>query len=248
MTEWNTTQAVLEEIDYPDSDGEPMAETDFQRIWLIYLINVLDTYFAQQQDVYVSGDLLIYYVEGDKRFSVAPDVFVVFGIEKKLRRNYLLWKEGKAPDVVIEIASPTTYKRDEQEKPDLYRDLGVREYFQYDPVGEYLFPSLQGRRLNAAGEYEPIVPQSQNGYLVLVSEVLGLELHQDALRLRVYDPVNREYLRSHKESETAYGRSEEARRRAEEERQQEREARQRAEDQIKALEEELRRMREQGQK
>lgn len=277
MTELMTPQTVVDDIDvdvdeYPETDGEPMAESDRQRDWMIFLIKALQMYYANLSNVYVSGNLMMYYVEGDMRSSIAPDVFVVFGVAKETRDTYLVWKEGKGPDVVIEITSRTTRKRDQGEKPVIYRDLGVREYFQYDPTGDYLFPALQGLRLDANGNYEPIAPRTHNGFFVLVSEVLGLELHLDKLLLRLYDPANQNYLLSYEEAEEARRRAEtrvraeeEARRQAEaraevaearaqvaeareaEARRREEEVRQQAENQIKALEAELRRLRQQGE-
>ncbi len=75
---------------YPETDGEPVAESDFQRVPLTYAIEALQRYFQDQSDVYVSGDLFIYFEEGNPQAVVAPDVFVVFGVEKKPRRTYKL--------------------------------------------------------------------------------------------------------------------------------------------------------------
>jgi len=253
---------TLEEIYYPETDGEPMAESDFQRNPLIYAVKALDIYFARQPDVYVSGNLLLYYVEGNPKKAVAPDVFVVFGVPKKLRPIYKVWEEGKGPDVVIEITSKTTRQRDEEDKPTIYRDMGVHEYFQYDPTGDYLRPALRGRRLDASGAYHLIPPMSQNGgsgVLVLPSRVLDLELHLDQGRLRLFDPLSKSYLFSHEEEREARIQWEEkckveaearrqeaeARRQEAEARRQEAEARRQAEERIKALEAEMQRMRQQ---
>jgi hypothetical protein len=67
---------------YPSSDGLPMAETDFQRRSLMYAVDALDVYFQDREDVYVSGNLFIYYEEGNPKAVVAPDVFVVIGTGK----------------------------------------------------------------------------------------------------------------------------------------------------------------------
>ena len=75
------------------------------------MVECLGYYFRNHPDVYVSGNLLIYYEEGT-RARVAPDVFVVFGAGKEERSSYLLWKEAKAPDFVLEIASPGTWRDD----------------------------------------------------------------------------------------------------------------------------------------
>ena len=125
-------------VEYPSFDGRPMAENDWQLHAMIDAISVLDRYFEDREDVYVSGDLLIYYEEGNPKARAAPDVFVVFGVPKRKRPTYLLWQEGKVPAFVLEVASRSTWREDEGRKAKLYERLGVREYWQYDPTGEYL--------------------------------------------------------------------------------------------------------------
>src|SRR5277367_603781 len=93
------------EIDYPTSDGKPMAETDLHRKLMIEVIELLDGFFANRSDVYVSGNMLVFYEEGNPRKHRAPDVFVVWGVPKHERENFKIWEEGKAPGVVIEITS-----------------------------------------------------------------------------------------------------------------------------------------------
>ena len=127
----------------------------------------------------------MFYVEGDRRKHVSPHVFVVRGVEKKDRDHYLIWKEGKAPDVVIEITSKTTRREDQRKKKELYRAvLKVPEYFQFYPTEDYLKPPLQGFRL-IDGVYAPIAPV--NGRLPY--EVLGLHLERDGQRLRLFNPA-----------------------------------------------------------
>ena len=141
---------------YPSSDGKPMAETDIHRKLITNTIEILDNHFKERDDVYVSGNLLLYYEKGNPKKSVAPDVFVVLGIEKKRRRTYLLWEEEKGPDFVLELVSRNTYQKDLGEKKDLYASVfKVKEYYLYDPDGQYLQPSLHGYRLTN-GVYLPI--------------------------------------------------------------------------------------------
>ncbi len=168
-----------------------MAETDFHRILMTALIGTLDFRFADDPMVYVSGNLLMYYVRGNKRKHVSPDVFVVKGVEKKLRLNYLTWEEGKTPNAVIEITSKSTRKEDTDTKFVLYRDvLKVKEYFQFDPFGDYLKPDrLRGYRLRK-GEYVPIALVDGR----MLSLVLGLHLERDSNTLRLYDPETKTWL------------------------------------------------------
>ena len=125
--------------------------------------------------MYVSGDLLIYYEEGNPGASIAPDAFVVVGAAKHKRRSYKLWEEPKAPDFVLEVASPNTWRDDVGAKRQVYERLGVTEYWQYDPTGEYLGQRLQGLRLTPGGYERQAVERSVDGTLTLGSEVLGLE-------------------------------------------------------------------------
>ena len=170
---------------YPSSDGKPMAETDLHRNLMTDFIQMLDDYFQDRLDVYVSGNLLLYYEEGNARKSVALDVFVVFGVNRKTRRTYLLWQEGKGPDFVLELSSKSTYRADLNRKKRLYAHvLGVQEYFIYDPDHQYLNPALQGYRL-VDNIYEPILPADGR----LSSNVLDLELgFKPNGKLGLYNP------------------------------------------------------------
>ena len=228
--------------DYPDSDGLPMAENESQFWPILYVGSALDRYYQDRDDVYVVGNLLLYYQEGNPREgdfgkSVSPDLMVVFGASKHVRSSYRLWEELKAPDFVLEIASESTYRTDRGEKRDVYAGIRVSEYWQYDPVGNYLDPPLLGFRL-AQNRYVPIPATTQaDSMLTLRSDVLGLELHlrpgapvREALHF--YDPVRGEYLRTYREEVHA-------RQEAESRLQEERAARQ-------ALEAELRQLRQRG--
>ena len=142
-------------VDYPCSDGQPMAESDFQLKPLVYAITALQTHFLHQSQVYVAGDMFLYFKEGAPRAVVAPDVFVVVGAPKHKRMSYKLWEEPKAPDFVLEITSRSTRKEDQGRNREVYASLGVGEYWLFDPTGDYLAPRLQGFSLHA-GEYRPL--------------------------------------------------------------------------------------------
>ncbi len=177
-------------IFYPESDGKPMAETEIHRDLMIDFIQILKDYFINE-DVCVSGNMFMYYVEGDPKKFIAPDVFVVCGIEKKQRRIYRIWEEGRSPDFILEVASPSTFKDDIGPKKDLYESvLRVKEYFIYDPLGQVV-PSFVGYRL-IDGKYKEI--DFVEGRLF--STVLGLELGEDMGKLRLYDPEISKWLKS----------------------------------------------------
>ena len=227
-------------IEYPSSDGLPMAESDFQRKPLTYAINALGLYFQDRPDVYVSGDLFIYYEQGNPEAVVAPDVFVVFGAPKRDRSTYLLWNEPKAPDFVLEITSRSTRSKDQGPKRGTYAFLGVREYVQYDPTQDYLTPPLQGGRL-VGNSYTPMpLATLPDGTLVLHSEVLGLDLRLENGALRFFDPRTAQPLLTYSEIEQARREAEQARREAEARARQEAVAREAAEARLAALEARLR--------
>jgi Uma2 family endonuclease len=105
------------DVDYPSSDGRPVAETPIHRKNLLGTIDVLEEWFVADDLVYVSGNMFMYYVPGDKWKHVSPDVFVVRGVPKdKPRDYYLVWEEGAAPDLVIEITSKSTCDEDVDQK------------------------------------------------------------------------------------------------------------------------------------
>jgi Uma2 family endonuclease len=191
-------------IEYPEEDGKPMAEGDLQRKYLVYATDVLAIYLQNRPDVYVSGNLFVYYEQGNPESVVAPDVFVVFGVDNKERRSYKTWEEqDKTPDFVLEITSKSTRSKDQGAKKGIYAFLGVREYFQYDPTGDYLTPQLQGLRL-LEGNYFPIASNTlADGTFSLTSEVLGLDLRLDGRKLRFYDSVTGRKLLTHEEEVTA---------------------------------------------
>ena len=224
-------------VEYPSSDGKPLAENDAQHRAILYAIGALQMYYSAHADVYVSGDLLIYYEEGNPRVSVAPDTFVVFGVEDRLRMNYKVWEEGKGPDFVLEVASPSTWREDVGRKRSVYAGLGAREYFLFDPTGEHLTPRLQGFRL-VDGAYERLpAVESIDRTLALPSEVLGLELRTKAGgEMRFHDPATGEYLLSHAETHAAWQEEVAARQEEAAARQEEAEALRAAEARIAELE------------
>lgn len=184
------TRAIVIHNRYPTTDGKPMAETDWHRELMNTLIQILKIFFAGDPTVYVSGNLLIFYVPGNKRKHVSPDVFVVKGVAKHDRPNYLLWEEGFGPTIVIELTSSSTATEDLKKKFALYQNtLKVQEYFLFDPLGDYLQPRLTGYRLSG-GVYRPIrLVQGR-----LPSKVLGLHLEADGRELRLYNPATESWL------------------------------------------------------
>jgi Uma2 family endonuclease len=221
-------QRRTREIDYPTTDGKPMGETELHIKDLIDVLQPLQDRFADEPNVYVGGNLLLFYVEGNRRKHISPDILVALGVPKEPHRDYyLLWKEGKGPDFIVELTSKSTKREDKKKKFELYRDvLKVAEYFLFDPREEYLRPSLQGFRL-VAGDYVAIEPVAGR----LPSQVLGLHLERDGQQLRLFDPAAGVRLQTPREGrEAATRRAEGERRRAEDERRRAEDERRRAEE------------------
>lgn len=206
-----------------------MAETDLHRTVMVDLIHALARYFEAEPDVYVSGNLLIYYVEGDPSKSVAPDVFVVRGVGKHPRRVYLLWEEGRVPDVVIELTSKKTVREDLQRKWQLYLGWGVKEYYLFDPEYSSLDPPLLAYRWEG-GEYREVEVVGGR----VRSEALGLELVDTGETLRLYDPREGRMLPTPAEEAALREAEAEARQRMEEALRAEIEARRRIEEALRA--------------
>ena len=213
------------DICYPESDGQPAAETDLHRDEMGDLIHALRRRYRDVPDVYVTGNLFFYYVQGDPRSVVAPDVFLVHGAAKRKRRTYKLWEEGRVPALVIELTSDSTSDEDVIEKKLCYESLGIEECFLHDPYGDYLDPTLQGYRL-VNGRYRPIEPEPDGS---LRSLTTGLVLQVEGYRLRLVDAVTGERLLWDDELDEKVDR--------------ERAAREAAERRAAALEEELARLR-----
>lgn len=176
-------------IIYPESDGKPMVESDLHLDEMMHMRQTFQAAFADRA-VYVTGNLLLYYQEGNPRALVSPDLMVVKGTYKGRRRTYLLWQEGIVPCFVMEITSSTKRREDRHKKMQLYARLGVADLRLYDPLAEYLRPPLQEYRL-VDGAYLPM-PLEHDG--ALVSTELGLRLVDGFLQ--VYDVATRRQIRS----------------------------------------------------
>jgi Uma2 family endonuclease len=153
-------------IDYPSGDGEPVAETFAHFYAILMTVELLRLYLEGEQAT-VLGNQFLYYSQGYPKLRTAPDVMVIFGVEPGGRDNYKIWEEGEVPRITFEMTSPSTRHQDDGFKKELYAQLGVQEYWQFDPKGEWIASGLRGHRLTAVG-YEPI----EDG----VSLALGLRL------------------------------------------------------------------------
>ncbi len=243
---------------YPESDGEPMADSDYQYDAMVDGKFSLINRHEDDPYVYVAANMFIYYVKGDSTKSVAPDIFVVHGVTKRKRSSYKIWQEGRIPSVVFEIASTGTFAKDLVKKS-LYLKLRIPEYIMLDPFGgEYFGEPLHGFRMtrNEQNEfiYEPIAKLASDDKTMIAgiySEELGLEIWakhgpvDDAPAIfRFRNPQTGEWLMSQRENEAdrraARERAEQEAQRAEQESQRADQESQRAEQESQRAEQERR--------
>ncbi|MEM8807332.1 MAG: Uma2 family endonuclease [Cyanobacteria bacterium P01_G01_bin.38] len=162
---------------YPTGDGAPVAETFDHLYALLVTLEVLRQYLKGQQAT-VLGNQFLYYAQGLLNMRVAPDVMVIFDVEPGGRDSYKIWEEGSVPAVIFEMTSKGTRQKDEISKYDLYESMGVLEYWQFDPKGEWITDQLRGYRLED-DRYKPI-PDS-------ISQVLGLRLAVAGTLIEFYE-------------------------------------------------------------
>jgi len=125
---------------FPTSDGKPMAENFINQIQMIGLQFALRQLLETQgrMRAAIGGNQFLYYNPDNRRDNLSPDVYVALDVEPGGREAWFTWVEGKAPDIVFEIASPSTWRQDLSTAPrgklTLYGQLGVREYYVYNPT------------------------------------------------------------------------------------------------------------------
>ena len=168
-----------DELRLPSCEDEPVPQNTRQLVAVVDGFDCLQRHWRGRRDVFVGSDQFVYW---DKDYDsggnpdnspAAPDVYVAFGVANRHRNSYVVWEEGKPPDFVLEVVSPSSRREDEEEKPRKYARMGVPEYFRYDPEGE-LEPALAGFALGAGG-YAPLPEETLAGSVVGVrSEKLGL--------------------------------------------------------------------------
>jgi Uma2 family endonuclease len=142
----SANQQTEADIFYPSSDGEPLAESYVHLYALLVTLEILRQYLLGKQAT-VLGDQFLYYAQGFPKLRVAPDVMVIFNVTPGGRDNYKIWEEGQVPSVIFEITSEGTKEKDTGYKKTLYEQLGVQEYWLFDPKGEWIEQKLKGYRL-----------------------------------------------------------------------------------------------------
>ena len=184
-------RAAARDVLYPCSDGRPMADNAWQSRAIVKAAGDLE---VAHPDALAVADILVYAEEGNPRNRIAPDVLVAFGVGTHSRSSYLVWEEGKPPDWVLEVASPSTASKDLDFKRRAYAAMGVPEYWLFDPKGD-VFPAgqprLQGLALSDGG-YARLAPRRADGVTMIRSGVLGLDLRAEGEFIRMRDPATRE--------------------------------------------------------
>ena len=182
------------EIFYPERDGKPMGETDYHIKTIMLLHQTLELFFREASDVRVFSDIMFYYEEGNPKKVIAPDVMVVRGVGKHLRRTFRLWQE-KIPEIVFEISSSGTFKEDFEKKFLLYESFGVKEYYIFDPEHNY----RKGKSRNEIpftafhlknNRFEKI----EIRYGRVFSPTLDLEIVDMGENLRLFNPETKSFL------------------------------------------------------
>ena len=172
---------LLRECDLPEDveEHEKVPVGDEHHVLERELEDGLLLRYRDRPEVFVGGDMFVYFDGPGATLAtvdcLAPDLMVAFGAPARRRRNYVVWQEGKAPDFVLEILSPSTKTKDAAAKPALYRRMGVREYFLFD-AERRTEPRLAGWRFHAGeGLALPLVSVA-GGMRGIYSETLGLHL------------------------------------------------------------------------
>ena len=165
----------------PDAVEYPEGHWIAQSVWhgdaVRLATEALHHQFRDRDDVLVAMELVIYYKRGDNRAWLQPDVQVVFGVGRGgNRRTFKVWEQGKAPDFVLEVASPSTAENDAGHKAREYLGIGVREYWRLDPEGTMMGMPLEGYRARGGRYVRVESVERRGGVAYQRSRVLGLEL------------------------------------------------------------------------
>lgn len=184
---------IPEEIEYPDSDGKPMGESELHIDWMVALLEMLRQHL-RGQGIHVGANMFFYYERGNPRRSFAPDLYAIRNCDPDRRfRVIKIWEDGHLPCFVLETTSAETRREDTGRKRTLYRRLGIAEYFLFDPTAEWLDPPLQGYRLTGA-RYVRVRPEDDGS---LLSRELNLRFRlDDAGGLAVFDSATGRQLRT----------------------------------------------------
>ena len=194
-------------LDFDPFELEPLPESMEQNPVIVEIIYTLVARFASfdwRGEVFIDHNSDICYDRRNLNVRIRPDVFLAFdvpeGLDIHARSLYLPWEAGKPPDWALEVGSKSTGDVDTGRKRRIYAEIGVPEYWRFDPSGgDHHGAALAGDRL-VNGDYEPIeLTTEPDGILKGYSEVLELYFCWYDGNPRFYDPATGEYLENMRE-------------------------------------------------
>ena len=188
------TAAVPDRFRLPDiPERDPDEVSQFDHLFKRGSSHHLALHLGSPETTLVEADRWIVPDAGfDKRRARYPDLLVAFDVDPAryaANNGYVVSEQGKPPDFVLEVASPSTADADLNEKRDYYATIGVREYWRFDRTGEHYGARLYGERLTD-GRWAAIpIDELPGGELQGYSAALGVYLRGESEDLVFYDPA-----------------------------------------------------------
>lgn len=175
---------------FPESHEDDMGESTIHYDLISDFIKMLKLFFTGQPDVFIAANLNFYYDEDDHKKYYIPDIMIAFGVSNRPRKIYKLWEEKLCPQVIFEVASESTWKKDISDKVEVYERLGAEEYYILDPENLYLPLPLMIYRRDEMGRLRLVMTENDS----ILSPLLNLEIVWAESRFRLFNPANQEFL------------------------------------------------------
>ena len=190
-------------LEYDPDEPEPLPDAMEQDPILRDFMHVLADHCTESDrspDNFLSSNTILCYDRNNLNVRVQPDCYLAFGVDVRAirrRKMYLPWEVGKPPEFALEVGSESTSENDIVRKRRIYAQIGIPEYWRFDPTGGDLYGQPLSGELLADGEYRPLeLTTEPDGVLKGYSPVLGICLCWDAGVLLFYDPATETYLRN----------------------------------------------------
>ncbi len=191
------TSVIDEGVYYPEEREDDMGETSVHINLMADFLKMLKYFLRNHQNIFLSGNMNLYYEKGNPHRWFAPDLLIAFGVPNVERSSYLLWREKVFPQVIFEIASEKTWRNDLDEKFRFYQELGAEEYYVFDP--EFAFLTAPLLAFHRQGE-KLVGKDIENDRIF--SPRLGLEIVRTENNFRLFNPQTNEFLRTLEEAES----------------------------------------------
>lgn len=175
---------------FPESHEDDMGESTIHYNLISYIFNSLKVFLSNQTNVFIAANLNFYYDEDDPKKYYTPDTMIAFGISNHNRKTYKLWEEELCPQIMFEVASDSTWKKDISDKVEVYERLGAEEYYILDPENLYLPLPLMAYRRDETGRLRLVMTENAR----VLSPLLNLEIVWTENRFRLFDPEKQEFL------------------------------------------------------